>query len=287
MTTKFLQNLELKKFDRTPHLQGSRLQKGDEGYDQIPYSRIARRYIVVEEKIDGGQAGASFSEGAELLLQSRGHYLSGGGMERQFNLFKRWASAHEDALLACLEDRYIAYGEWMHKKHSVFYDALPHYWNEFDIWDRSKEAFLDTETRGRILANAPVLAVPVLYAGIAPKRLEDLLELIGMSYAKTEKWRERFEQVVAREGYDLAKAWAMADKSDLMEGLYIKVEENGVVVERYKFVRHDFVQAILDSKVHHSQQPFIPNQLAPGADIFSPTLTMTWADRGVKTVTEL
>jgi hypothetical protein len=108
-----------------------------------------------------------------------------------------------------------------------------------------------------------------------------------MSYAKTEKWRERFEAVVVKEGFDLAKAWQMADKSDLMEGLYIKVEENGIVTERYKFVRHDFVQAILDSKVHHSQQPFIPNLLAPGVDIFSPTLTMTWADRGVKTLTEL
>lgn len=287
MTTNFLQNLEIKKYDRTPHLQGSRLQKGDEGYDQIPYSRLVGRYIVVEEKLDGGQAGASFSPSAELLLQSRGHYLSGGGRERQFNLFKRWATAHEDALLTCLEDRYVAYGEWMHKKHSVFYDALPHYWNEFDIWDRSHEKFLDTETRGQILSGAPVLPVPVLFAGIAPQNLESLLELIVMSYAKTKKWRECFKKVVEREELNVDMAWGMADASDLMEGLYLKVEENGFVTERYKFVRRDFVQAILDAGVHHSQQPFIPNQLAPGVDIFSPTLTMTWADRGVKTLTEL
>ena len=287
MTTKNLQNVELKKFDRTPHLQGSRLQDGDEGYAQVPYSALAGKYLVAEEKLDGGQAGASFSAGAELLLQSRGHYLVGGGRERQFNLFKRWASAHEDALLSCLEDRYVAYGEWMHKKHSVFYDALPHYWNEFDIWDRSREAFLDTPSRRLILAGAPVLQVPVLFAGIAPKKQSDLLALIVNSHAKTAAWRTRFEQIVEREGFDVAKAWSHADKSDLMEGLYIKTEENGVVTGRYKFVRHDFVQAIIDSNVHHSEQPFIPNQLADGVDIFSPILTRTWADCGVFTRTAL
>jgi hypothetical protein len=286
MTTQFIQNLEFKKYESTPHLQGSRLQIGDEGYEQAPYSRIAGRYIVAEEKLDGGQSAASFSPGAELLLQSRGHYLMGGGKERQFALFKRWAAAHENALLGCLEDRYIAFGEWMHKKHAMFYDALPHYWNEFDIWDRSREVFLSTAARAEILRGAPVLSVPVLYAGIAPKKQSDLLAEIVMSYAKTQNWRARFEEIVKREGFDLEKAWEMADKSDLMEGLYIKVEEDGVVKERYKFVRADFVQAILDSKVHHSQQPFIPNQLAPGVDIFSPTLTMTWADRGVVTKTE-
>lgn len=287
MTTQFLQNLELKKFESTPHLQGSRLQVGDHGYAQVPYSALAGRFIVAEEKLDGGQAGASFSPGAELLTQSRGHYLKGGGRERQFNLFKRWASAHENALLTCLEDRYIAYGEWMHKKHAMFYDALPHYWNEFDIWDRSIEGFLDTETRKQILSSAPVLQVPVLFAGVAPKKLSDLLALIVTSYAKTPAWRAKFEEIVTREGFDMAKAWKMADKSDLMEGLYIKTEENGVVTGRYKFVRHDFVQAILESKVHHSVQPFIPNQLADGVYIFSPVLTKTWADCGVVTKTEL
>lgn len=283
MTTDYIQNLELQKYPRTSHLQGSRLQAGDEGYGQVPYSALAGRFIVVEEKLDGGNSGVSYSCGAEQLLQSRGHYLTGGGRERQFNLFKRWASAHEDSLLACLEDRYIAFGEWMHKKHSVFYDALPHYWNEFDVWDRSREVFLSTEARTQVLRGAPVLQVPVLYAGIAPKKQADLLALMGDSYARTANWRARFEDVVLREGFDLAKAWAMADKSDRMEGLYIKVEEDGEVKARYKFVRRDFVQAILDAEVHHAQQPFIPNQLADGVDIFAPALTRTWTDCGLVT----
>jgi len=55
------------------------------------------------------------------------------------------------------------------------------------------------------------------------------------------------------------------------------------VVERYKLVRSDFVQSILDANVHHSEQPFVPNQLAAGADIFAPELSMTWEDLGLVT----
>lgn len=281
--TKFIQNFDFVKYESTPHIEGSRLQLGDNPRDQARYSKIARRYIVVEEKLDGGQSGIRYTPYGEQLCQSRGHYLVGGGRERQFNLLKSWAAAHEDVLLTRLEDRYIAFGEWMHKKHAIFYDSLPHYWNEFDIWDCSKKRFLDTPSRKEILGSAPVLQVPVLFAGIAPANLEDLLAEIRMSYAKTNRWRETFEKVVRKLGFNLDLAWEMADKSDLMEGLYIKVEEDGFVTERYKYVRHDFVQAIIESKVHHSQQPFIPNQLAPGVDIFAPRLTMTWDDLGVKT----
>ncbi|MEJ7805840.1 MAG: DNA ligase, partial [Telluria sp.] len=76
---------------------------------------------------------------------------------------------------------------------------------------------------------------------------------------------------------------SQADKSDLAEGLYIKVEQDGVVEARYKWVRSDFVQAILDANVHHSQQPFVPNQLACGVDIYAPYLSTTWEDLGLMT----
>lgn len=280
MTTQSLfevRNLDLLKYPRTPHLQGSRLQAGDEGHDQVPYSTLAGRYIVVEEKLDGGNAGLSFSAGGELLLQSRGHYLSGGGRERQFNLYKRWATAHEQGLLAGLEDRYLMFGEWLHKKHSVFYDCLPHYFCEFDIWDWSRQCFLATAERHALLAGMPVLPVPVLYAGEAPRRLETLLDLLQPSLARTADWRMAFEADVRLGGLDLPQAWRQTDRSDLAEGLYIKVEEDGRTVARYKWVRRDFVQTILDSGRHHAEQPYIANRLAPGVDLFAPQLSHGWA----------
>ncbi len=54
-----------------------------------------------------------------------------------------------------------------------------------------------------------------------------------------------------------------------MEGLYLKVEEGGVVQARYKFVRQDFVTRITDSDSHWLSRPIVPNQLREGADIFS------------------
>jgi hypothetical protein len=282
--TNAIHNLELHKYPSTRHLQGSQLQAGDLGAGKsmrrddprVPYASLAGRSIVVEEKLDGANCGISFGAGAELLLQSRGHYLAGGGRERQFSVLKRWAAVHDSALLDILGERYIMYGEWMGKKHSVFYNHLPHFFCEFDIYDRSRAQFLSTAQHAALIGEAPVLSVPVLYAGVAPARIDDLLALLQPSLARTANWRRDFETVVAREGHDLAKSWAQADKSDLAEGLYIKVEEEGVVSARYKWVRSDFVQAILDSNMHHSQQPFVPNLLAPHVDIYAPRLTAAW-----------
>lgn len=273
-----LLNRELKRFPRTPHLEGSRLQNGDSTKDQVPYSSLEGLYLVVEEKLDGANAALSFDEAGQLLLQSRGHYLVGGAKEKQFGLFKRWAAAHEHCFLERLEDRYVMYGEMMAKKHSVFYDRLPHIFLEFDIWDRVEQCFLSTAARQALLEGLPVLSVPVLFKGKAPAKLKALTDLLKPSLARTEQWKSSFEAAVLAQGLDLARAWRMCDKSDLSEGLYIKVESATQTLARFKWVRKDFVQAILDSEVHHSQQPFIANQLDPRVDIYSPQLSVTWED---------
>ena len=279
----FLQSLPLFKYPRTPHLEGSRLQPGDDASDQMPLKRLAGSYVVIEEKIDGANAAVSFSEAGEVLLQSRGHYLAGGGSERQFNLFKPWAHAHEHALLALLEDQYVLFGEWAYSKHSVFYDCLPHYFNEFDIYCRRTQLFLSTARRHALLAGSPVLSVPVLYAGAMPSTPKQLWQLLRHSLAKSQLWRDAFEAVVARERLPLALCWQQTDKSDLSEGLYLKVEDDEQVLARYKLVRPDFTQTILDSGSHHAARPLIANQLAPGADLYAPQPLVTWQDLGLHT----
>ncbi|MFO0824501.1 MAG: hypothetical protein U0792_15525 [Gemmataceae bacterium] len=57
------------------------------------------------------------------------------------------------------------------------------------------------------------------------------------------------------------------DVSGLMEGLYIKVEENGAVTGRYKFVRPEFLQTVM-SDGHWQDRPLIPNRLAAEAELF-------------------
>lgn len=283
----FLQSIPLLKYPRTPHLEGSRLQDGDDASDQVSLSSLAGCYAVFEEKLDGANSAVSFSEAAELLLQSRGHYLVGGASERQFNLLKPWASAHEHRLLELLEDRFVMYGEWAYSKHSVFYDKLPHYFNEFDIYDRHAGHFLSTKRRHALLAGSPVLSVPVLYAGPMPTNPKLLWKLVVRSLAKSRQWKQSFEATVAREGLPLPLCWQQTDKSDRSEGLYLKVEDDEKVLARYKLVRHDFVQTILDSGSHHARRPVLPNQLAEGVDLYAEVPTVTWESLGLRTLRSL
>ncbi len=282
-----LHSLPLLKYPRTPHLEGSRLQPGDSNADQVPLRSLAGRHAVLEEKIDGANAAVSFSEAGELLLQSRGHYLAGGAGERQFNLLKLWARAHEERLLRVLEDRYVMYGEWAYAKHSVWYDRLPHYFNEFDVLDRSTGRFLSTRRRHALLRDEPVLPVPVLYEGPMPTNPKLLWKLVYRSLAKTRAWKPNFDAAARAEGLPPDLCWRQTDKSDRSEGLYLKIEDDDQVLARYKLVRHDFIQAILDSGSHHSQRPILPNRLDPAVDLYSPALAVTWQDLGLKTVRSL
>ena len=44
---------QIYKYPRTHHLEGSRLQPGDEDLNSVPFSAIKDQYVVVEEKVDG------------------------------------------------------------------------------------------------------------------------------------------------------------------------------------------------------------------------------------------
>ena len=283
----YLQSLPLLRYPRTAHLAGSRLQAGDSAHDQMPLAALAGRHVVIEEKLDGANAGISFSEGGDLLLQSRGHYLIGGFGERQFNPMKIWALAHERRLIERLEDRYVLYGEWAYAKHSVWYDRLPHYFNEFDVYDRATSRFLSTPRRHALLAGSPVLPVPVLYAGTMPTDPKLLWALVVRSLAKSPGWRDAFEAATRRESLPLDLCWKQTDKADQSEGLYLKVEDDEQVLGRFKLVRPSFTQTILDSETHHARRPILPNALAPGADLFGERPTVTWHDLGLKTITSL
>ncbi len=265
-------NYPIIKYPRTRHLQGSRLQPGDEDLSQEPFAAIAGRHIVVEEKIDGANSAISFDDGGGLLLQSRGHYLTGGYRERHYNLFKQWGAIHRDALWAVLGCRYILYGEWMYAKHTVYYDALPHYFMEFDILDRETGRFLDTPSRRKMTEGLPVCSVPVLAEGRFGS-LEELTALLGHSKYITDNHIAHLREDALREGLDPERICRETDSTPTMEGLYLKLEANGEVVDRLKFVRHSFLQTVEESKTHWLDRPIVPNRLCrPMEDIFLPEL---------------
>jgi hypothetical protein len=256
------------KYPRTRHLAGSRLQPGDDDLAQVPFAEIRGPHLVVEEKLDGANAGISFTDAGQLQLQSRGHYLTGGPRERQFGPLKSWATTVASRLWPALTDRYVVYGEWLYAKHTVFYDALPHYFCEFDILDRQSGEFLSTPRRAELLAGLPVVSVPVLRAG-SFATLAELTSLVGPSVCRTPGWREQLAGAAVEAGVEPAQAAVETDLADEMEGLYLKVEQDGRVVQRYKWVRAGFLQALLWSGSHWADRPIIANRLADPAVLYA------------------
>ena len=237
-------------------------------FQQCRYDALASRYLVVTEKMDGANCAIRFTGEGSLLLQSRGHYLTGGGREQQFHLFKAWANRYARDLLAVLEDRYIMYGEWLYAKHTVFYTRLPHYFLEFDIYDTANDRFLSTGARRALLAAAPFVAsVRVLHAGGSPS-LHALTNLIGASPFVGANATERLQTTCREHGLDPDLALRQTDTSGVMEGLYIKDEDEQSVRGRYKYVRPGFHQAIADAQGHWMNRPIIPNLLRDGVTLF-------------------
>lgn len=270
----------LVKYPRTIHLEGSRLQDGD-GKDTLSFQSLIGKHVVLEEKMDGANCGVSFGPNDELLLQSRGHFLTGGGGERHFNLLKEWAVCHQDALRDVLGQEYIMYGEWMYAKHSVFYDRLPHYFLEFDLYERSTQQFLSTKKRGDVLKSIPVVSVPVLFEGVvdpdmARKPQDFLKRLVVPSLGKSDTWQESLDKVISSQQLDKDMTWKQTDNDTTSEGLYGKIEEGDYCVGRFKYVRHSFTQSILDEGTHWKKRPLLPNQLKQGQNIYSPTIDKSW-----------
>lgn len=255
------------KYPRTHHIEGSRLQPGDEDLDQVAFSELCGRHLVIEEKMDGANSGISVGPDGALRLQSRGHFLTGGAREKHFDLFKRWAGAHAAALTAPLGRRYVAYGEWLYAKHTIFYDRLPHYWMEFDVLDRERGVFLDTPSRQALLAGLPLVPVRVLHAG-PMERVEQLQALLGPSAFIRPGHLQRLREACQRRGLDPERALRETDPEERMEGLYIKVEQGGVVTERYKYIRASFLTAVRDAEGHWLSRPIVPNELEQGVELF-------------------
>jgi hypothetical protein len=160
------------------------------------------------------------------------------------------------------------YGEWLYAKHTIFYDALPHYFFEFDVLDKVTGEFLSTAARRELLKDVPVISAPVLYTGPTPTAA-GLAALVKPSSFQTTRWRESLTEVCDSRGLDAARALRETDSAGLSEGLYIKVEDGGRVTERFKFVRPGFTQAVDDSGEHWLNRPVIPNRLREGVDLFA------------------
>ena len=237
------------KYPRTPHLFGSRGTDDDKHLSPRQSAAfVADPSLIAEEKLDGTNVGIHFTTTGRLVLQCRGHEIT-SGMHSQYDLFKQWTTGKRPVLEAMLENRFILFGEWLYAKHSVHYRGLPHFFFEFDLFDKQEGVFLDLEARSMKRAGTGILTVPVVHRGAAT--VEELLALIGPSQ------------------FDSAFDNPTTGRTDnMMEGLYFRTESGGRVTGRAKLVRPEFVEKIKQSE-HWQHQAMVPNRLADGAEIWS------------------
>lgn len=241
-------NVKLPEYPRTLHL-------GDSGGRQSKHActlaEIAGLHLVIEEKVDGSHCGLLFDEQAELRVFTRNTVLESPPSRRDFSLLDQLAREATDELWEVLGDRYVLYGEWARVAHTIYYDALPSFFLEDDIFDRAAGRFLSTPRRESLVAALPpafASSVAVLHSG-SLSGLADLHDLVGRSHYKSDQWRERCPDFGA------------VEDSDAMEGLYVKHEDPDFVLRRLKWVRPAFLAHIAASGEHWRARAELLNHL--------------------------
>ncbi len=257
----------LVRYPSTTHLAGSKHAAGPGDPSQAPFPAPGGLTLVWEEKVDGDHLGFGFAPGdGRPFLQAHGREVDVAA-ERSLAPAADWLGSFDVEAYEALGERFVVFGDWCALKHTVFYDALPHPFLEYDVFDRVGGAWLSTAARRRLLAGLPVSSVPVLHEGRldGPEAARALLAPGGVprrSAYKTGRWREALDEAARAAGLDPGRVAAETDPSDAGEGLYLKVEERDRVVGRHKFVRPGFMETILASGSHWRGRRPVRNAVA-------------------------
>ena len=111
-----------------------------------------------------------------------------------------------------------------------------------------------------LLKALPVCSVPVLSSG-SFNSMDEVLGFLGDSCYISENHIEHLREDATRLGLDADRVCRETDVARTMEGIYIKVEENGEVVDRMKYVRASFLQTVEESQSHWLDRPIVPNRI--------------------------
>ena len=222
--------LTIFKFPRTPHL----IDTGSATEDDIHTDLNAftsfiptcesqacfRSRVTITEKIDGANMGLSLSSSRDrIVVQNRSHYVNARSHE-QFKKLDTWLARHDDDLRQILDrdpyfaERYTLFGEWVYATHAISYSDLPDWFMAYDLYDRSRNSFVDRQGLEAFLDGTSIQMAPVLFGGDKMPTKEDLLAMIQR--------RSMFY-------------------NGRVEGVYVKIEEGGYVKLRGKVVRSDFI----------------------------------------------
>lgn len=251
------------KLPRTLHIEGSRLPVGKTDPKAIEFNKLQGQFLVIEEKVDGAGVSISLDKHLDLEINHRGSPAMGA----KFRQLRDWATDHWEDLLFLLGERYVMFGEWMLYKNTIFYDNLPHYFLESDIYDKERGYWLSTNARNKLLqGHSYIQQVPVI-AAMKPSALWQITNLVGKTKYQTDKWQKNLETKALMYKVNLDLVKQETDQSGMMEGLYIKQEDDFQVQGRYKYIRYDFLQNILNSGTHLIDRMPIHNSLTESINL--------------------
>lgn len=222
------------------------MPQGKTDPDAIQFNKLRGEFLVIEEKVDGSGVSISFDTHLNLQVLHRDSPAVG----KEYWHLHQWADLNWEDLLLLLGERYILFGEWMYHKHTIFYDRLPEYFLESDIYDKDRKVWLSTNARNDLLSKHKYIKQVPVIAAFKPSALEQVTGLVGKTIYQTPQWKEALQNKCYTMGASFAKVFSETDDSGLMEGLYIKHEDDFQVLNRYKYVRYDFLQKILNSGTH-------------------------------------
>jgi hypothetical protein len=227
----------------------------------IEFSHLEKEgeIIVIEEKMDGIGLGLYFEQDT-IYIQQRGHSFKLDELPWQMKNISLWVSEHLDELYYLLEDKYVLFGEWLEHKHTVFYDNLPDWFIEYDIYDRTNKQFLSTQAREHLLLSrqSSLISAHVM-AEQTHLTIHDILDLLQKpSYAKTSQWADNLLTLCQSQYLDYSLVLSHTLHDSGMEGLYIKTENSQHITGRYKFIRHSFMQHLLQA-AHWKEQKLVDN----------------------------
>ncbi len=196
------------RYPRIPHLPGSRATADDVVLERMP-AWVEGDDVVVEEKLDGANASIWVDASGEPRVSGR---AGPGAADRagQFGRMRAWAAHRRQALLAALAPGDVLYGEWLFLRHTLRYDRLPDLFVPFDVYCPER-GYLDRSARCLRFELAALVPVPLLRRG----GIRSVAELDALCA------RSRFGDC-------------------RMEGLVVRREVGGCVVQRAKWIRPDF-----------------------------------------------
>ena len=121
----------------------------------MPFAELAGQVLVVEEKLDGANARSASTPTVSCCCRAAATTSPAARASGSSGRSRRGRRRVAPQLWPRLGDRYVLYGEWLYAKHTVFYDALPHYFCEFDVLDRADRSVpVDTPAPPRAAGRA-------------------------------------------------------------------------------------------------------------------------------------